>query len=160
MVLCGVRWLAVSCLIAFLTPARATGADWVRIDTPNVVVYSEAGEKQAREVASEFGRFRALGRVVSGAATPAAVPTVVVVFDTRKSFTPCCPMFNGQRVELAGYFHGTDYDNVVALTTEGRIDAFRVLFHASSSGSLTNVPVPAAGNPFSTAGIAGAEFAC
>ena len=103
-------------------------------------MYGESSEQRTREVAGEFERFReALGRVIPRAATRAAVPTIVVVFDTSKSFAPYRPTFNGKSVEVAGYFRGSDYENVVALTVEDRTNALRVIFHEYTHLAIANV---------------------
>ncbi len=125
--------LITSCTVVLLTaaiPGLAESAQWVRVETPNFVVFGETGEKRTRDVAAEFERFReALGRIVPGAATPAAVPTTVVVFETRRSLAPYRPMYNGKAVDVAGYF-STDNDiNRVVLTVEDREGALRTVFH-------------------------------
>lgn len=127
-------------LLLLLVAATADAADWVRIDTPNFVVYGQVGESRTREIASQFERFReALGRVVPGAATRAAVPSVVVIFDTRKAFAPYRPVFNGKAVDVAGYFQGNEYENLVALAAEGRTDGLRVIFHEYTHLAVANV---------------------
>src|SRR5262245_26606088 len=69
-----------ACVASVLLRAAAAPADWVRVDTPNFIVYGDAGERRVRDVADEFERFReALARVIPATATPPAVPTVVVV---------------------------------------------------------------------------------
>jgi hypothetical protein len=59
-----VRWSAfITCVLLGATPAWA--AEWVRVETPNFIVYGEPGERRVREVADEFERFReALARVI------------------------------------------------------------------------------------------------
>ena len=134
------RVILLTVVLGLLRPVGAEAAGWVRIDTPNFVVYGESSEKRTREVAGEFERFReALGRVIPRAATRAAVPTIVVVFDTGKSFAPYRPTFNGKPVEVAGYFRGSDYENVVALTVDDQVNALRVIFHEYTHLAIANV---------------------
>ncbi len=134
------RWIVALVVLIELGSTSAVAADWVRIDTPNFVVYGEAGEKRTREVASQFERFReALGRILPGAATRAAVPTVVVVFNTARSFEPYRPIFNGKRVEVAGYFRASEFENIVALTIDSRVDAMRVIFHEYTHLAIANI---------------------
>jgi tetratricopeptide (TPR) repeat protein len=125
------RSLRRTVLLAVLlsVPDRATAA-WVRVETPNFIVFGEPSEKRVREVAEQFERFReALGRVLPGAATKAAVPTVVVVFNSSRSFEPYRPRFNGKPIALGGFFVATDDQNLVALTIENREHALRTIFH-------------------------------
>src|SRR6476661_3296549 len=108
------RAIAVGAVLLAAAPVHA--AQWVRVETPNFVVFGEVGEKRTRDVASEFERFReALARVLSGAATRAPVPTTVVVFDNGKSFEPYRPLYNGKAVELAGMFSSDRDVNRVVL---------------------------------------------
>ena len=116
-----------ACLLLSAAPA---GAEWVRVETPNFIVYGEPGERRVREVADEFERFReALARVIPGAGTPAAVPTVVVVFGSQRSFEPFVPRFNGKPVRLGGYFFASDDMNIVALADGNRAESLRTIFH-------------------------------
>jgi hypothetical protein len=127
--------------VLFLTSAApAAAAPWVRVETPNFVVFGETGEKRTRDVVAEFERFReALGRVLPGAARKAAVPTTVVVFDSRRSLAPYRPMFNGKPVEIAGYFSSDRDMNRVVLTIEDREQGLRTIFHEYVHLVVSNV---------------------
>jgi hypothetical protein len=123
-----------------LAAAPVHGAQWVRVETPNFVVFGEVGEKRTRDVASEFERFReALGRVLSGAATKSPVPTTVVVFDSRKSFGPYRPLYNGKGVELSGFFSSDRDLNRVTLALEDREEGLRTIFHEYVHVVVSNV---------------------
>ncbi|HXG53979.1 MAG TPA: hypothetical protein VNJ03_01250 [Vicinamibacterales bacterium] len=113
--------------LAFASPAAA---EWVRVDTPHFVVFGQAGEKSTRVIAVEFERFReAITRVMPVASGASPVPTLVVVFADRRSFSPFAPRFNGRPVQLDGYFQGTETDNTIALSLEQRESALRIVFH-------------------------------
>ena len=132
----GRLWAA---LLFTLLPAAAA-ADWVRVETPNFIVYGETGEKRLREVAGEFERFReALPRVIPGTNVPAAVPTVVVVFDSQKAFAPYRPRFNGKPVELGGYFYASEDMNIVAFADVDRDQSLRTIFHEYLHLAAANV---------------------
>jgi Protein of unknown function (DUF1570) len=120
-------WIATGVLLA---SAPAEAAEWTRVETPNFIVYGETGERRVREVAEEFERFRdALARVIPGAGTPAAVPTVVVVFGSGRSFEPYIPRYNGKAIRLGGYFFASDDMNIVALADGDRENSLRTIFH-------------------------------
>ena len=132
------RWqIALLAAVSFVFPHHAWAASWVRVETPNFIVVGEASEKRIREVAEQFERFRqALSRVLPGAATTAAVPTIVIVFDTQRSFEPYRPRFNGKPIELAGYFVATNNQNLVALAFENRERALRTVEPRADGGCL------------------------
>jgi hypothetical protein len=121
--------LAVALLIILL-PIPSAASDWVRVETRNFIVYGETGESRVREVASEFERFReALGRIIPGADTPAAVPTVVVVFGSQNTFAPYRPRFNGKPISLGGYFFANEDTNIVSFPDVDRAQSLRTIFH-------------------------------
>jgi Protein of unknown function (DUF1570) len=122
------RTCLAALLLVLAAPARA--AEWVRVETQNFIVYGDTGERRLREVASEFERFReALARVIAGAGTPAAVPTVVVVFASQRTFEPFRPRFNGKPIKLGGYFFSSEDMNIVALADGAREESLRTIFH-------------------------------
>ena len=128
----------VACLLLSAAPAGA--AEWVRVESPNFVVYGETGVGRVREVAEEFERFRgALGRIIPGADTPAVVPTVVVVFNSARSFEPYLPRYNGKPIRLGGYFFSSDDMNLVAFADGKRDELLRTIFHEYVHLVLDNV---------------------
>ncbi len=115
---------------AFLAAAPPPATDWVRVETRNFIVYGETGERRLREVASEFERFReALARVIPGAAQPSAVPTVVMVFGSPKSFEAYKPRFNGKPARLDGCFFSSEDMNIIALVDGDRAESLRTILH-------------------------------
>jgi Flp pilus assembly protein TadD len=123
---------AAACLTALMLypPAASSAADWVRVETTNFIVYGDTSVERGREVAAEFERFReALARVIPGAGTPAAVPTIVVVFGSQRAFEPYRPRFNGKPVNVGGYFWAIDDTNIVAFAERGRDETLRTIFH-------------------------------
>jgi tetratricopeptide (TPR) repeat protein len=125
-----IRSLCAALLVVGVVSGDASAADWVRVDTPNFVVFGEVGEKRTKEVAAEFERFReAIGRVLPGAVTSSAVPATVVVFDNQRTFAPYRPTFNGKPVPLGGFFMGSESSNMIALADEYRDQGLRIIFH-------------------------------
>lgn len=135
------KWGSALVALLLLTASpRAAGTNWLRVETPNFIVYGNAGERAVRDVASDFERFReAMGRLLPGALTRTAVPTVVVVFDTRRAYEPYRPMFNGKRIDLGGAFLAMEDENLVTLTIEDRAQALRTIFHEYSHLITANV---------------------
>jgi hypothetical protein len=126
------RVLLTSVILGLAAPA-AGAAEWVRVESPNFVVFGEVGEKRTREYAAEFERFReALGRIVPGAAVRPAAPALIFVFRNAESFAPYRPLYNGKPVQVGGYFAGgTDLD-VIMLASSGRDEALRTIYHEYS----------------------------
>jgi tetratricopeptide (TPR) repeat protein len=130
---------------AVLSASLASAAPaWVRVETPNFVVFGEVGERSTRAVAEQFERFReVMARILPGASSPAAVPTVVVVFRDQRSFGVYRIRYNGKPIEIGGFFVGANDENLVALSLEHREQAFRTIFHeyahlivSNAAGSL------------------------
>jgi tetratricopeptide (TPR) repeat protein len=132
--------LAALLALGGLAPTGPAAVPWVRVETPNFVVYGDAGERRVREVAEEFERFReALGRVIPGTGTTAAVPTVVVLFRSDRAFEPYRPRYNDKPVALGGYFLSSDDMNIVALVDGERDEALRRIFHEYVHLAISNV---------------------
>ena len=118
---------ALACLL--LIPFPSDAAEWVRVETPNLIVFGP-GEKRTREVAAEFERFReAISHILPSPAIASSVPTIVVVFENDAAFNPYRPLFNGKPVKLGGFFTGTDSENMIAFPSGRRDDGLRIIFH-------------------------------
>ena len=112
-----------------LVPFPPAATDWVRVETPNLIVFGP-GEKRTREVTAEFERFReAISNILPGPPIASAVPTIVVVFENETAFNPFRPLFNGKPVKLGGFFTGTESENMIAFPAGGRDDGLRIIFH-------------------------------
>jgi hypothetical protein len=111
----------VAILVVLLsTAATPCFAEWRRLDSPNFVVVGDAGAGALRDIAVKFEGFReTLSRVLTNRVTSTAVPTIVIVFDSDKAFTPFKPKYEGKAIELAGLFLGRPDVNYIALTTSG-----------------------------------------
>ena len=122
--------IALVTLVVHATPAAG---EWVRVESPNFVVFGEVGEKKTREYAAEFERFReALGRVVPGAAIRPAAPALIFIFRNPESFAPYRPVHNGKPVQVAGYFAGGPDLDVIMLAATNRDAALRTIYHEYS----------------------------
>lgn len=123
-------WLAALAVLLAATPARA---DWIRVESPHFVLFSELNERRTRDYAREFERFReALGRAVPGAAARAAVPTLVFLFADQRSMASYRPLYNGKPVELSGYFATDGAISTIMLAASDREAALRTIFHEYS----------------------------
>jgi hypothetical protein len=128
------------------SPARGS-AEWRRIDSPNFTVVGDVGARTLRDVALRFEGFReTLTRVLTERATATAVPTIVIVFPSDRSFSPFKPLYQGKPVAgIAGLFVGREDANYIAVVNQGHPDGMRIVFHEYAhlvvSNVLRNVPV-------------------
>jgi tetratricopeptide (TPR) repeat protein len=122
------RLIAAALLVACL-PATAW-AKWTRLRTEHFVFVGNASESTIRQVAQKLDQFReVLTRALPEGVTKSPVPTVVIVFDSDRSFTPYKPHFNGRAIELAGVFQGGEDVNYIAVNAAAMDDAFTLIFH-------------------------------
>ena len=134
------RVVVLTMMVVLSTAATATARDWLRVETPNFIVFGEPSEARLREIANEFERFReGLARVIPGAAEREPVPTIVVVFGSQRAFEPYRPRYNGKPVELSGLFVSSGDQNIVALALEDRDQALRVIFHEYAHIVITSI---------------------
>ena len=104
-------------------------ADWHRVDSPNFVVIGDLSGGDLRTVAKKFEGFReTLSRVLSDNVTATAVPTVVIVFPSDRSFTPFKPRYEGKVVPLSGIFVGRQDINYIGIVFGGD-ESLRIVFH-------------------------------
>ena len=124
--------VAVALLIAlglFASP-RTASARWTRLSSEHFVFVGDVSERDMRDIARRLEQFReVVGRMFSQEATSTPVPTVVVVFQNDRSFTPFKPVFQGKPVAVAGYFVGTEDVNYIAVNAAQDSAAYGVIFH-------------------------------
>ena len=119
---------ALVCCLLLIVPIPAAAVDWVRVETPSLVVYGP-GEKRTREITAEFERFREALSQILPMPPVSAVPTIVVAFENSAAFRPYLPMFNGKPVKLAGFYTGTETDDMIAFAQGDREFGLRVILH-------------------------------
>lgn len=92
---------------ATLALGRESGEGWIEVRSPNFVVLTDAGEKQARHVAGQFERMRNVFHTAFPKATvDSSSPIVVLAVRDKKAFQALEPeayLAKGQ-VDLAGLF--------------------------------------------------------
>ena len=99
--------LLLTALAALIAPARGKDDNWLEVRSPHFVVLSDAGERQARHVADEFERMRAVfqDRFPKSSIDPGA-PIVVLAIRDEKGFRALEPeAYLGKgNLHLAGLF--------------------------------------------------------
>lgn len=122
--------LAVTlCLLTLVSHHSTVAAkdNWVSVRTKNFLLVGNAGEKEVRQVGLKLEQFREVfTHLFPNMRFNTPVPTTVVVFKDRRSYTPFQPHAN-----TAGYFQAGSDVNYIALTIdrESLQDPFSVIFH-------------------------------
>ena len=130
----------LSLFVSLAVPAGAIAEpQWRMVRSPNFVVLGDAGEKPLQDVAMRLEQFRtALGRVLPGVELATPVPTVLVVFESSKSYEAFGPRREGRPVQAAGFFLAGPDVNYITLTLDSGHDGLRVAFHEYSHLILHN----------------------
>jgi hypothetical protein len=119
--------------IALSASARDSTDHWFEVRTPHFVVLTDTNEKQARRVADQFERMRAVFHLLMpAAADDAGSPIIVLALKDKKAFQALEPevyLAKGQ-IDLAGLFMRAPDKNYILL----RLDAqgahpFATVYH-------------------------------
>lgn len=123
--------LLVAIVLALGSAAEATAADWLSLRTPDLRLIGDAGERELRDVALRFDRFReAIAAAVPAFAPSRPVPPVVVfVFRNGQSFEPFLPRYAGKAVPVSGYAVSGRDVNYVAMAGNARGLEFQAVYH-------------------------------
>jgi tetratricopeptide (TPR) repeat protein len=114
------RLAVVSLLLAAIASAGDKPGSWLEVRSGHFVVVSDAGEKQARNVADQLERMRAVFHRLFPAST-AGPPLTVLAVKNEKAFRTLEPeSYLGKgKLQLAGYFLRTGDEDLILL----RLDA-------------------------------------
>lgn len=128
-----------------VSPAPAF-AKWTRFTSEHFTFVGDAPEREIRLIAQQLEQFRdVVGKVVSADTTHSPVPTVVVVFESARSFSPFRPVYQGRPVGVAGYFVGSEDGNYIAVNAEQEAEAYGIIFHEYAhfmvGSSVGDVPI-------------------
>jgi len=134
------RASAVLASLVCVLAATPCAAEWRRLDSPNFTVIGDVSARELRDLALKFEGFReTLGRAISERATAAAVPTIIIVFPTDKTFTPFKPTYQGKpRADVVGFFVPGPNINYI-LMESGGARTERVVFHEYAHLIVSNV---------------------
>jgi tetratricopeptide (TPR) repeat protein len=123
-------------------PVHALPAEkipWIELHTPSFVLFSDAGEKNARAVAARLERLRSvLGQLNPGLKLTTPNPTYVFVFRDTASLKPYRRIYNGQPVGVGGYFLTETEANWVAINGDPRGNETAIIQHELLHSILSN----------------------
>ena len=99
------NFLLVALVVCSLSTARAD-QPWVEVTSPHFSVFSDGGEKRAREVIQRFEQMRIAFGVMFAKLSVNTAPLQIIAFRNNKELRQYSPLYNGKPIELAGFFLG------------------------------------------------------
>lgn len=129
-------------LLLLPTAARALPPDadaWLRLETPDFTLFSNAGETPTRRLAADLQRLRAaLARLDPELKLSAPSPTFLFLFRDGRSLSPYRLVYQGRPVDVGGYFLARPEVNYAAVNADPRGDARAVVYHEYLHSVLRN----------------------
>jgi len=87
----GLLATALACAFAAFPAAGSEGPRWLKIKSPNFELFTDAGERNGREVARHFEQVRSFFMEAQGLGLKGGPPVRIVVFRSDKEFAPYAP---------------------------------------------------------------------
>ena len=126
----GVVLLVAGVCIQPLFAIPATDERWIRVDTANFIMFSNAPTDHTVEVGRRLELFRlALSRLNPDMKVNSPLPTFIYVFKDDRSFTPYKKRFLKRSAAQSGYFSADRDGNYVALNATPEGDPFVPVYH-------------------------------
>lgn len=103
---------------------------WIRLESENFTLFSNAGERPTRRLADDLERLRAtLAQLDPDLKLSSPSPTFLFVFKDGRAFAPYRLAFEGKPVDVSGYFLARPEANYVAVNADPRGDARSIIYH-------------------------------
>jgi tetratricopeptide (TPR) repeat protein len=103
---------------------------WSELRTADFTIYSNAGERKAREIGEDLERLHdALAQLSPGLVLSSPVPTSIFVFKDAFSFQPYARSYNSKVVDKGGYFLGRQLGNYVAINADQHGQERELIYH-------------------------------
>ena len=126
-------FLALLAALLFSPAARALPPDadaWLRLETPDFTLFSNAGETPTRRLATDLQRLRAaLVGLDPDIKLSAPSPTFLYLFRDGHSLSPYRLIYQGKPMDVGGYFLARPEANYVAINADPRGDARAIVYH-------------------------------
>src|SRR5271163_3062800 len=127
------RLLLPFLLAAFAAVTSAKTVSWLEVTSPHFIVLSDSNEKQARYVAGQFERMRAVfQKQLPKARADGASPIIVLALKDKKDFQALEPeayLAKGQ-LDISGLFLQTPDKNYVLLRLDAEGDhPYATVYH-------------------------------
>ncbi len=103
---------------------------WLRLDSGNFTVFSNAGALTTRRIVGDLESLRAtLSALSPDTELASPVPTTIYVFKNDAAFRPYKPLYNGRPANFAGYFRSHQLGNYVAVDGNPAGEPQRLVYH-------------------------------
>ena len=117
---------------------------WLRVQSENFTINSNAGEKVAKLASANLERLRkTLALLTNATAVNAPVPTSIFLFKDNKSFKPYSLRVRGRVPSISGYFFSQPDGNYIAINAEEQVSQiiYHEYIHFFVNNNLPNAPL-------------------
>jgi tetratricopeptide (TPR) repeat protein len=119
--------LALLVLIAL--PCHAKDPDWIEVHSQHFSVFSDAGDRRARDVALRFEQmYFVFGTLFSKQTVNFPVPLQIIAFRNTAELRNFVPLWKGKPIQIAGLYQGGQDRNFILLDLSVE-DPYQVVFH-------------------------------
>ncbi|MEE9562999.1 MAG: hypothetical protein V3W50_08015, partial [Thermoanaerobaculia bacterium] len=123
------------CLLLAVPPVGAKLPDpkekWIRVRSPNFLIYSNTSRRKTTEIGLGFERFRAVFlRLKPGARQRSDLPTTIFIFKNQKSYEPYMSSPPQRDRAVVGQFQQSRFGDLVTVNAYPRQgEALPVVYH-------------------------------
>lgn len=133
--------------LLFLSPSIFAKDNFLCVQSKHFTLIGNVNENKLKEVGTKLEQYRnSFSLVFPAIRLDDFQPVNVFVFDSKKSFKPFAPIYNGQpRDNIAGYFLTDENANYIAIRTDSGLNFYELIFHEYAhfiiGKNFANVPV-------------------
>lgn len=92
--------------VLFVSPLARADQSWVEVTSPHFSVFTDGGEKRAREVIQRFEEMRIAFGVIFTKVNVNTPPLQIIAFRNTKGLRDHSSLYEGKPVEMTGFFLG------------------------------------------------------
>lgn len=111
-------------------PFSLIGRHWFAARTPHFQTYSCGPTQEVAKLTARLEQFRVAYEALAGTQAVASPPIEVIALPDHESLEHFVPLYQGQPINLSGFFHrGSDENLIVLSLTNNGPDALATIFH-------------------------------
>ena len=130
---------AISLLTSPVLALPPPDEPWIEVRSPSFLLFSNAGEKSTRRIATDLERLRsALGQLNPDLALSSPQPIYIYVFRNDESFRPYKLLDNGKPLDGQGYFVSHPEAHYMVISGDPKVDERAVCYHEYLHSILRN----------------------